>query len=235
MTIHVYSIMWNEEFMLPYFLRHYNLFADRIFIINDHSSDKTLEIAKKNKKVTILPFNYNRGLHEDDFNDCFEKTYKKYSRGRADWVMCVDADEFVYNQDIIGNLKRQRGRGVRIIRTTGFIMVSKKLPRGNGQIYEICREGVRYRGWDKPVVFDPALNVAFEHGRHNIKPLPGTKPVKGKLALLHYRYLSRSYFLKRSLATFTRTPSLKRYKKYRIAKGLKFYEEAIKKDLQKVI
>jgi len=222
--------------MLPYFLRHYSTFADKIFIINDHSTDKTLEIAKKNKKVTVLPFDYNRGIHEDDFNDCFQKYYKKFSRGKADWVACVDADEFIYNKDVPGNLKRQRDAGVRIIRTTCFMMISKNFPKGKGQIYDEIKEGLRYRRFDKPVVFDPILDIEFTPGRHDIKPIAdGVRPQKGKLALLHYRYLSKSYYLKRSLGKFARTPSKIQYKDYRIARGLKYYKDALNSNPPRVI
>ena len=66
MKIDVYSIVRNDRYILPYFLRHYSTFADRIFIIDDHSTDNTVEIVKANPKVTLLPFEYNRGMNEDD-------------------------------------------------------------------------------------------------------------------------------------------------------------------------
>src|SRR4030042_1555898 len=46
MIIHVYSIMRNEEDLLPYFLRHYSTFADTIFILNKNLK-KVLEEQKK--------------------------------------------------------------------------------------------------------------------------------------------------------------------------------------------
>lgn len=228
-NVHVYSIIWNEAFILPYFLRHYSLYADRIFIINDHSTDKTAQIAKRNPKVTLLNFPFKGGLNEDNFNATFAKFYKKYSRGKASWVMCVDADEIIYHKDILNNLSKQRQKGVRIIKTTGYTMIGKKLPKSKGQIYEECRLGVRTREYDKPVVFDPKLNISFEHGRHNIKPIVKILPVRAKLTLFHFKYLSKAYFLKKAQGTFKRTPSQAKYKEYRIKKGLRFYDEAIKK------
>src|SRR5438552_12457573 len=138
MVIHIFSIMRNEEAILPYFLRHYETFADRIFIFNDHSTDKTVEIAKAHLKTTVMDFPYNRGLQEDDFSNCFQDAYKKYSRGVADWAMCVDADEFIYHMEILELLKRQREKGRRVLRTTGYSMVSQEFPTTNGQIYEQC-------------------------------------------------------------------------------------------------
>ena len=56
MTIHVYNIVHNEEFLLPYYLRHYEQFADKIFIFDDESTDRTAEIAKAHPKVTYLKY-----------------------------------------------------------------------------------------------------------------------------------------------------------------------------------
>lgn len=138
MIIHVYSIMRNEEFFLPYFLRYYSTFANRIFIIDDHSTDKTVKIAQTNKKVTILPFEYDisRGYDEDDHVESITKAYKKYSRGVADWVMFADGDEIIYNKDIIANFEKQQKKGVRIIKATAYAMFTEKLPKTKGQIYE---------------------------------------------------------------------------------------------------
>lgn len=232
--IHVYSAMRNEEILLPYFLRHYSLFADRIFIIDDQSTDKTVEIAKSNEKVTLLAYKFTRGYNEEEHVECFTKFYKKYSRG-ADWVICVDGDEFVYNKDITRNLEEQQKRGLRIIKTTGYAMISRKLPKTKRQIYEELPYGLRERRWDKPCVFDPKLDIVFGPGRHYIKSPAEVPSQSGKLSMLHYRYLSREYFRKRSYNLITSLNISDELKTHLITGGLKFYKEALKKDLVKVI
>lgn len=234
MKIHVYSIMRNEEFLLPYFLRHYARFAERIFIINDHSTDKTVTLSKAHPKVTLLEFPYTRGLNEDDFNTCLCQSYKTYSR-EADWVMCVDGDEFIYHPDIIGNLTYQQKRGVQIIKTTGYSMFSEQLPQTSDQIYTECRQGIRERRYDKPIVFDPKLDIVFAKGRHTIAHPEEIRPRKGKLALLHYRYISREYFLKRTRHNLARIEMTDALRTYLIDAGAKFYDRIIKTDLQNVV
>ena len=58
--IDVYGIVRNEEFLLPYFLRHYETFAYRIFICDDHTTDRTREIAKTHAKVSLLDYPANQ-------------------------------------------------------------------------------------------------------------------------------------------------------------------------------
>jgi len=74
-TLSVYTICWNNEFILPHFLEHYSQFADRIFIIDDHSTDLTAEIAKAHPMVTYSLYGFS-GLNEDEFNDTFYSFYK---------------------------------------------------------------------------------------------------------------------------------------------------------------
>jgi glycosyltransferase involved in cell wall biosynthesis len=40
---------FNEERFLPYFLRHYSTFCDKIFIFDNCSTDKSKEIIKSLK------------------------------------------------------------------------------------------------------------------------------------------------------------------------------------------
>jgi len=67
MITHIFSIVRNDAYILPYFIRHYSTFADQIFIIDDHSTDNTKEIANSFPKVTVLDYEYNNGFDEDDF------------------------------------------------------------------------------------------------------------------------------------------------------------------------
>ena len=230
MKIHVYSIVRNDRYILPYFLRHYSTFADRIFIIDDHSTDDTAEIAKANPKVTLLPFEYDRGMNEDDFNDCLEKSYKKYSRGNADWVICVDSDEFIYNKDIIFELAKQSIDKNKVLRSEGYMMVSEVLPSGNGQIYDECKKGVRTKSYDKTVIFNPEIDITFSHGRHFSQYPTDIIAVNAGMLLLHYRYLSKEYFIERSTHLYERCNFDQKTKDYRMKRGLAWYKDSLKSD-----
>ena len=232
--IYVFSIMWNEEYILPYFLRHYSTFADKIFIINDHSTDKTVEIALSHPKVEVLDFPHKRGLHNDDFNECFEAFYKKHAQGKADWVMCVDADEFIYHPDIKKYLNEEELKEVNVLEPISYMMVSREIPKTDGQIYDVCKTGERTPKFVKPVVFKPEWGVKFVKGkgRHQVN-LPVKK---SELLLLHYKYLSRDYLIKKALESYKRRPEMdEKTKKYRLDRALKHYDSIIKAGLKEVI
>lgn len=205
MTIHVYTIVYNEEFMLPHFLKHYSQFADRIFVIDDHSTDLTAEIAKAHPMVTYSEYPF-EGLNEDEFNDTFESFYKTYP---SDWAVVVDCDEFIYGLETL----KDEPSGV--LKTKGCMMIGK-----TGKL-EDCKP-IRMKTFDKPVVFDPSLDVKFGDGRHTVN-LP-TRP--SELILKHYKYPSREYYYERNLKTYPRIMD-KKQADYRIKRGLEWYDRHI--------
>lgn len=198
MKIDVYVMIHNEEFMLPYFLRHYGKYADRIFAFEDQSTDRSREILEAEPKVTILEV-WEHGINEPHWiNDLWPK-YEHYSRGVADWVIQVDCDEFVYHPDLIGLLQREREKGVQVLTTEGYTMVANGIPTTDGQIYEEFKMGLPDRLSGKSCVFDPMIYLRFAPGRHSIKGLTDytLRNYHSGLKLLHYRYLGEEYFEER--------------------------------------
>jgi len=235
MITHICSIVRNDEYILPYFIRHYSTFADKIFIIDDHSTDNTVEVALLFPKVELLHYEYDGGFNEDNFNYSLENNYIKHSRGIADWVMCVDSDEFIYHKDMHNILKEQRENGVRVLKTEGFMMISKTLPNKEGQIYDESKEGIPMRQYGKTVIFDPNIDISFGHGRHSTFLPVGIKAKKVGIKLLHYRCLSRDYFITRSEHLYDRANYDEKTKNYRMKRGLAWYDRSLKANLTNVI
>jgi glycosyltransferase involved in cell wall biosynthesis len=229
--IHVYSIVHNEEFLLPYFLRHYEKFVDKIFIIDDHSEDKTAEIAKTHPKVRYLEYPY-WGRFEDDINCTYESLYKTFST-KADWVMLPDTDEFIYHPLLLEVLQ-QYSEFISVhsglLKTVGYTMVSDHKPTTKGQIYDEIKTGVRTKTWDKPIIFSPLADVKLGDGRHTAEP----DPVQTDIKLLHYRYLGKDWIMERNAKTYPRFDMTDKDRKYRIDKALAYYDK-IQPDLKKVI
>lgn len=207
MTIHVYTIVWNDEFMLPHFLKHYEKFADKIFVIDHNSTDKTAEIAKAHPKVIYSKLEvpiYRERL--------ISKTFETYAKeNMSDWAVCVDCDEFIQGLETLTPI----GSAIPL-KTRGYMMIGK-----TGKL-EDCKP-VRFAGFDKPVVFDPRQGVVFFDGRHSIN-LP-TK--NSKLDLYHYKYISREYYLQRVLNTYPRFGMDAKMMSHLIKKGLAWYDRHI--------
>jgi glycosyltransferase involved in cell wall biosynthesis len=205
MKTNIFSIQWNEESMLPHFLKHYDKYADRIFIIDDHSDDKTRLIAMKHPKVILITYKYN-GLNEDEFNETFESLSKQYP---SDWAVCVDADEFIQG------LETLKDELPGVLKTKGYAMLGK-----TGKLKD-CKP-VREARYDKPVVFDPSLDIKFGHGRHTAN-IPARDSY---LELWHYKYLSKEHYLYRALESYPRIMDAEQMD-YRIKRGLEYYERHI--------
>jgi glycosyltransferase involved in cell wall biosynthesis len=202
---HVYTIVHNEEFMLPHFLEHYNRYADKIFVIDDHSTDKTADIALNHPRVVYSEYGFD-GLKEDEFNDTF---YSFYKNNPSRWAIVVDCDELIHGLETLIN----EPSGV--LKTIGYMMVGK-----TGEL-EDCK-AVRMSTFDKPIVFDPSLDVRFGDGRHTVN-LPA-RP--SKLKLLHYKYPSREYYYEHNIKSYPRIMDQKQAD-YRIKRGLAYYDAHI--------
>jgi len=205
MKIDVYSNMHNEEQILPYWLRHYDMVADRIFIWDDESNDRTVEILSQNPKVTFLDM----GQHGDD--DAYWVTgmfpqYEQHSIGFADWVIVADADEFIYHPRLIDVLEEEKGKGTQVIQCSGYAMVADSFPTSDGQIWEEIKLGLPDSLMSKWTIHAAIPGIRFGKGRHG--PVHNQRAFirdRGTgIKLLHYRYMGDEYFQNRDWTVLKR-------------------------------
>src|SRR5512146_347163 len=163
LKIDVYSIMRNEIKILPYFLRHYETFAERIFVWDDHSTDGTREILEAHPKVTILPLNMD-GADDVYYVRYLWPQYEEISRGYADWVLCVDADEFAYHPNIMQRLNELTARGDKRVRLEGYTVYHPVFPTTTGQIYDEIKVGWPDMWSRKTVLFTPDMHMTWKPG-----------------------------------------------------------------------
>lgn len=197
MIIHVYTMCYNEEVLMPYFLRHYENFAERIFVFDHYSNDKTLEIVKKSQKAECTTHGIRGEVHDSVLLNMKNESYKN-SRGIADWVMIVDVDEFVYHPNLIGLLKEYKEKGITLPKTDGCDMVSDNVPNTTGQIYDEIKKGVRDATFSKKAVFNPAIDIRYSPGAHKCNPSGKiTESELAEIKILHYRFLSSKFIVDR--------------------------------------
>lgn len=197
MNIQVVILAYNEEQMMPYTLRHYTTFADRITVFDGISTDRTREICRQ-FGARVVDFKTN-GLN--DMMNRHAKNTGWINDHKSDWVICVDTDEIVYfpkgAKETLAAYDEQR---VQLVKTIGFEMFSETLPSGYGQIYDEIKTGARDERWySKPVVFSPrrCRSVDFAAGAHTATaisidgeniPNP-TVPNDPPTYLLHYHQI----------------------------------------------
>ena len=196
MKIHAYIQTWNEATLMPYILRHYGSFCDKLIFNDDGSTDGTREM------ITACPIAELRdlgsgGVNDEIFLKHWTEDYKE-SRGEADWVILVDADEFIYHHDLRAMLEQYREHGVTMPLVQGYQMFSEEAPTTDGQIYQQLNCGFEYSDESKRAIFNPMLDVVYWHGRHRlntVSPPPVENPSgTPDIALLHYVGLGWDYF-----------------------------------------
>jgi len=195
MEVETFIMAHNEEFLMPYLLRHYTSFSD-VVILENNSTDKTVEIAESFPRTRVLR------LKTDDVKDnqwIIDVKNSVYKSSKADYVIVVDADEFVYHKDIISVLKEAKKTGGEIVTTDWYEMCSTFLPSGQGQIYDEIKTG--HSGGPKINIFSPKVDIRFEVGCHKCHPVIGCWVpfyFYSSIKTLHYRNISLDWVLKRN-------------------------------------
>lgn len=199
-SIDVYTICWNEERMLPYFLRHYGQFARRIVVFDNHSTDATAKIAQSHPRTMVRKYGASRHQCGEAERMALREEAWKESRDGVNWVIFADCDEFLWHPNLTDYLQQSRRRSVTVPKPTGYEMIARQFPDTSAQIYEEIRNGVRADYLDKWVVFDPQAVVSMNYsvGCHRAYPLGKIVfDESPALKLLHYRHLGLEYVLSR--------------------------------------
>lgn len=199
MRVHLYSPCWNEERIIPFYLRHYEPLVDRIVIFDDNSTDRSRELLRQSPKVEMRQLEQAASSQlamTTEVNRCW-----KESRGRADWVFITDFDEFLYHPRLLDYLGECQAKGFTIFQPVGLDMVSPQFPDKDAVLTNSVRRGRPLDSMDKPIIFDPNAieEMNFEAGRHAAEPsgrvvFPPTREVK----LLHYKHLGADYLVSRT-------------------------------------
>jgi glycosyltransferase involved in cell wall biosynthesis len=189
--VDIYAFCWNEERFLPYFFRHYLTFAQHIYVADNESTDRSLEIIRSFPRTSFITSSTNNEFR-DETQMAFKNDVWKSKRQNADWIMCVDIDEIVWHPEMLKFLQQCDEEDVAVVKPRGFQMVSETFPTTTGQVYEEVNRGVASELYSKPVVFSPRRieEMNYRAGAHGADPAGTGKILMGSPAmLLHYHYL----------------------------------------------
>lgn len=191
MKIDVFTTCYNEEIILPYFLKHYKQFANNITIFDNMSTDRSLEIMQE-AGVNVIRFDTNNQFQESALMHIRNTCWKSSD---ADWVIVCDADELIYHPNILEKLSSLDATH---IVTEGYEMMSESLPTTDGQIYEELKQGFFKPDYSKPCLFKPSeiTESNFAPGSHTAIPSGNVISINDSgIKLLHYKYLNRDVLI----------------------------------------
>jgi len=190
-TIDIFTITYNEEKIIPYFIKHYSQYGN-ITIYDNYSTDDTEKIALENG-VKVIKYDSNNQIRDDLYLEIKNNCWKD---SEADWVIVCDADEFIYHPDLINMLKATKST---IFVPAGYDMVSETFPTTDSQIYDEIQFGTPSSGMCKMCLFNPKeiKEIDFTPGCHSAYPKGNVIKQKNDpdLKLLHMKALSREYVI----------------------------------------
>ncbi len=158
MRVDVYAVAWNEECMLPHFLRHYERIADRIVVYDNGSDDATCDLVRAHPLAELRSYDTGGTIHAGIRYALLGSCYREV-RGVADWVIVADCDELLYHEDLRGLLARYGADGVTLPKVRGYSMVTDD-PVPDARDFEglLCDryvQGAPNPAFDKRAVFSP--------------------------------------------------------------------------------
>lgn len=190
LAIEVITMWYNESFLAHLFLEHYK-FADKIHIFYDEdTTDNTLDIISKFTNVNVIPFRF-----PDKMDDIIKvaKLNKLCLELDCDWVISVDADEFVFplplGLDIREALAQESEYDVlfaqlwQVYRHHSDGDLNQSLPavqqRRHGD--PNVTEGINAM-YVKPIIVRPRAKIQWQPGCHALKKKKGLANVWEKIA-----------------------------------------------------
>lgn len=174
-TIDVFAICYNEEVMLPHFIKHYkDNFGAKITIYDNFSTDKSQQIIQ-DLGCNLITYDSGGQIRDDLYlgikNECWKKS-------KAKWVIVCDVDEFI-------EVPKEPIDKCSIISTKGYDMIG--MPPS--------RKGVANPMYNKSIMFRPNClkQIGYQPGAHKCDPSGKVVYSELPVNLLHYKYISEEY------------------------------------------
>jgi hypothetical protein len=175
--VEVVTAWWNEAILAPFFLNHY-AYADTIHVLLDEdTSDDTRKYLYKAGNVQIYPIRYPDGI---DWEIKSQAVNDLANNLQCDWVIAVDADEFIWPMENMDNTKgwlaEQEGTLISAALFTVYRHNTESdLDPENPSVYQRrhgdSRLGISYEqtGYIKPCVVRPEIQIEWSCGIHQYK------------------------------------------------------------------
>ena len=232
--VHAFFVCYNEETILPHLLKHYSQFCEKITILDNGSTDKSVKIINSFPNTEVINFNSN-GEFNDWVNMQLKNNIWKKSKGKCDFVIIGDSDEFLYHENIIDFLVKHKNNGYTLFKPEGYHMIGDENLelKTDDNITEKIKYGIRTPVLDKMMIFDcnqiDEINYSF--GCHHCNPTGNVKIFNGtELKMLHFKFLGIKNYIYRNkmrrerLSQFNKKNNLGTYYLYSDKENIEDYK-----------
>lgn len=184
MNLTLYTITYNEEVILPYFIKWYrDRFPNcKIVVYDNESTDGTKNICLSTPNLQYIPYHTGNKLSDSTYLKIKNNAWK---HADTDWVIVCDVDEFldVRESNIIEFDKFEES----LIKGVGFNMCNVE---GLKDITEI-KHGVRAIQYDKTILFNRKRiqEINYGAGCHHCEPQGDVNKATISLPLYHMKFI----------------------------------------------
>ena len=118
----VYTITYNEEVMIEFFINHYRkIFPNcEINVYDNYSTDLTVDIAKK-YGCNVIPYDTNNELSDETYLQIKNNEWKN---SKTDWVIVCDCDEFIEINE--SQLINEEKKLTNIVKPIGYSLMNNE-------------------------------------------------------------------------------------------------------------
>ena len=200
----VFTLCRNERDMIPWFVSHYERWAEKIVVYDNESTDDSVAILRAaSPKVEVRTFSTG-GKCDDLARTRLRNAMWKEAKGKADLAIVCDMDEFLYHPKMEDFLRAFKASGSTVLAPVGAQMVSETFPEWSpgAQLTELVRTGFvprlgtkQYRQRSKWCLLDPNAidEMNWGPGLHTSSPKGNVRLWVSETALLlHYDFIGRS-------------------------------------------
>jgi glycosyltransferase involved in cell wall biosynthesis len=222
----IITAIYNESVLLPQLLRHYAPQVDAVFLVDNESDDGSLEVARAFRNVQVS-FYSTSGKFYYRLKHLALEAKRRECIGEFDYVLMVDADEFVVPKNGGGLKGALEGLGTpEAFYTHGFHMwrvsseaaYDPRKPLTEQRTHGIeSLPGDLYASYSKPIIIRPSSSLSFSPGMHGFEGSdnPSLESLrKSAFYLLHYVGIEESIYVERSMVRTRRLSEENIKKKY---------------------
>ena len=185
--ITIYTIAYNEEMILPFFIVWYrDRFPDcKIIVYDNYSTDNTKQVAL-NDNCEVVQYDTNNKLSDSKYLEIKNNCWKN---AETDWVLVCDADEFldIKPEDLNTNQTLFKSKGYNMCNVDNLVSIQN------------IKHGIEAVQYDKVICFNKKYikEINYSPGCHQCNPIGDIIFTDKRPKLLHMKFLNEDLLVEK--------------------------------------